>query len=391
MAAKRKQRLSSVKLNLMPPYIAAARKVKAATIATVVLVLLILGAMGIWWRSNAAQIARLNEELQQKSAEASKVKELEDKASRIRSEVQDITTALTILDDIRNSGKEWMGLLLKIREWIPEDVRLTSLTLQGGPTNAQSVVLTGYTTSLRKLRDFYSQLSQSALFTNVQLQYVEKNGAPIPVTGLPPVVPKPPEKPKVGAELGQPSPSGASPAGPGMAPGGAGAPGIPPGAMAGPQAMGAHEPTGGTGARGMPSEASTGPEPMGMPSGAMPGAPGMGAMPPMMGGPMMGGPMFGAGQQQVPIVRDPTAPRNAVYFAIVATLAQPVQVAKSLQPPQPATGMPLGGMPQMGPAVSMGPEAARAEGAAPPTPPEAERGETGGRLGRRRGLGGEEM
>jgi len=48
--------------------------------------------------------------------------------------------------------------------------------------------------------------------------------------------------------------------------------------------------------------------------------------------------MMGAGQQQQ-IIRDPTAPRNAVYFVILATLAKPVQVATSLRPPQPAAGI----------------------------------------------------
>ncbi len=65
---------------------------------------------------------------------------------------------------------------------------------------------------------------------------------------------------------------------------------------------------------------------------------------PMMG---MGGFAMGIGQQQQ-IVRDPTAPRNAVYFMIRATLFRPVQVASTLQPPQPAAGMPGAGMAPMG-------------------------------------------
>ncbi|MGQ9463977.1 MAG: hypothetical protein ACUVRR_13165, partial [Candidatus Fervidibacter sp.] len=88
----------------------------------------------------------------------------------------------------------------------------------------------------------------------------------------------------------------------------------------------------------------------GGPGMEMPGGPpmmgGPGAPPQwaLGGGPMMGaGPMMGGGQQQA-IVRDPTAPRNAVYFSILATLAKPVQVATKLRPSQPA-GMPGMGMP----------------------------------------------
>jgi hypothetical protein len=123
----------------------------------------------------------------------------------------------------------------------------------------------------------------------------------------------------------------------------------------------------------------------------------------MMGGmmgmaPMMGAmPMMGAGQQQQ-IIRDPTAPRNAVYFVILATLAKPVQVATSLRPPQPAAGMmgamggmaPAGGLPPgaMPEEALLGPEAAGA--GAPPSGPAAPPGERAGGIGGRRGIGGME-
>lgn len=84
-------------------------------------------------------------------------------------------------------------------------------------------------------------------------------------------------------------------------------------------------------------------------------------------GPMMGmGQMMSGIQQQLQIpVRDPVAPRNAVYFVILATLARPVQVAASLSPPQTVAGTPTPGamMPGM-----MGP---------PMTEPEAEPEPTG--------------
>ncbi len=92
-----------------------------------------------------------------------------------------------------------------------------------------------------------------------------------------------------------------------------------------------------------------------------------------MGAPMGGGPMMGGMQQQQAITRDPTAPRNAVYFVILATLARPVQVASSLQPTLPAQpGM--GGPGMMGP-MGMGPEFAGPGGpASEPAPPSASGG-----------------
>ena len=375
MARKAVKRPATIKLNLVPPYIAAARMTRAALVVTVIVCLLILGGMGLWWRTNAAEVVRLNETLQQKSQEAQVVSDLENRAQQKRQEVFDISEALKVLDDIRKSGDEWANLMQKIAAWIPEEVKLTGLTLQGSPTNAQSVRLVGYTTSVMKLLDFYSQLSQSALFTSVSLLTVDKNGVPVPVAGLPPVLPKEKPKPEVGAELapqgqqGQPAPTPGAPTpsgGPGMGAHGGPTVGAP---MMGGPGMGMHgAPSGGPG-MGMHGGPTGGPPVMG------PGAPMMmGGMMGMGGMPMGGMPMMGAGQQQQ-IVRDPTAPRNAVYFVILATLAQPVQVATSLQPAQPAAGAgmmaPTGPM-GLGP---MGPEfAGPSAGASEPPPPEATAG-----------------
>jgi len=109
--------------------------------------------------------------------------------------------------------------------------------------------------------------------------------------------------------------------------------------------------------------------------------------------------MMGAGQQQA-ITRDPTAPRNAVYFVILATLARPVQVATSLQPAQPAAGM-VGAMPGMGPMgglppgampeeALLGPEAAGAGTPTGPGAPPPAIGEGAGGIGGRGGIGGAE-
>lgn len=421
MARKAAKRPATVKLNLVPPYIAAARMTRAALVVTVIVCLLILGGMGLWWRTNAAEVVRLNETLQKKSQEAQVVQDLESKAQQKRQEVSDISEALRVLDDIRKSGDEWANIMQKIAAWIPEEVKLTGLTLQGSPTNAQSVVLVGYTTSVMKLRDFYSQLSQSALFSSVAIQAVDKNGVPIPVAGLPPVLPKEKPKPEVGAELAPPGQQGQPAPTPGAPTPGAPMPSVGPGtgmqgAPSGEPGMGMHGgPTGesGMGMHGAPSGgpgmgmhgAPSGGPGMGMHGGPTGGPPAMGPGAPMMGGmmgmaPMMGAmPMMGAGQQQQ-IIRDPTAPRNAVYFVILATLAKPVQVATSLQPAQPAVGM-AGAMGGMGPAgglppgampgeALLGPEAAEAAGAgAPPSGPAAPPGERAGGIGGRAGGLGE--
>jgi hypothetical protein len=361
----------------------------------VIVCLLILGGMGLWWRTNAAEVVRLNETLQKKSQEAQVVQDLESKAQQKRQEVSDISEALKVLDDIRKSGEEWANIMQKIAEWIPEEVKLTGLTLQGSPTNAQSVVLVGYTTSVMKLRDFYSQLSQSAVFSSVAVQAVDKNGVPIPVAGLPPVLPKEKPKPEVGAELAPQGQQGQ----PGLAPGApmpSGGPGMSMhGAPSGGPGMGMHGAPSGEPGMGMHGAPSGGPG-MGMHGGPTGGPPAMGPGAPMMGGmmgmaPMMGAmPMMGAGQQQQ-IIRDPTAPRNAVYFVILATLAKPVQVATSLRPPQPAAGMmgamggmaPAGGLPPgaMPGEALLGPEAAGA--GAPPSGPAAPptEGERAGGIG----------
>jgi len=402
MARKAAKRPATVKLNLVPPYIAAARMTRAALVVTVIVCLLILGGMGLWWRTNAAEVVRLNETLQKKSQEAQVVQDLESKAQQKRQEVSDISEALKVLDDIRKSGEEWANIMQKIAEWIPEEVKLTGLTLQGSPTNAQSVVLVGYTTSVMKLRDFYSQLSQSALFSSVAVQAVDKNGVPIPVAGLPPVLPKEKPKPEVGAELAPQGQQGQ----PGLAPGApmpSGGPGMSMhGAPSGGLGMGMHGAPSGEPGMGMHGAPSGGPG-MGMHGGPTGGPPAMGPGAPMMGGmmgmaPMMGAmPMMGAGQQQQ-IIRDPTAPRNAVYFVILATLAKPVQVATSLRPPQPAAGMmgamggmaPAGGLPPgaMPGEALLDPEAAGA--GAPPSGPAAPPGEGAGGIGGRRGIGGME-
>jgi Tfp pilus assembly protein PilN len=131
MARKSVKKPATIKLNLMPPYIAAARMTRVAAVVTVIVCLLILGGMGLWWQSNAAEIARLNETLQQKTREADEVTALESQAQQKRQEVSDISNALKVLDDIRKSGDEWANIMQKIAAWIPEEVKLTGLTLQG--------------------------------------------------------------------------------------------------------------------------------------------------------------------------------------------------------------------------------------------------------------------
>jgi predicted nucleic acid-binding protein len=114
MARKAAKRPATVKLNLVPPYIAAARMTRAALVVTVIVCLLILGGMGLWWRTNAAEVVRLNETLQKKSQEAQVVQDLESKAQQKRQEVSDISEALKVLDDIRKSGEEWANIMQKI-------------------------------------------------------------------------------------------------------------------------------------------------------------------------------------------------------------------------------------------------------------------------------------
>ncbi|MCS7192174.1 MAG: PilN domain-containing protein [Armatimonadetes bacterium] len=378
MAAKKRKTPGGIKLNLIPPYIAAARKAKNALILTVILCLLIIGGMGLWWQTNASEIVRLEDDLQRKTQEAQEVLNMQNKAQSIRQEIADISNALKVLDDIHQSGQEWANILEKISLWIPKEVRLTAINFEGTSTNAQSVVLMGYTTSVIRLRNFYSQLSQSALFTSVSIITADKNGIPVPVIGLPPVLPKEkPKAPEVTTELapqGQPpspgaTPSAGTPAGPrmgGHGPGGMGGPsmggpGMPGGPPAGPGMGG--PPMGGPGMPGGPPAGpgmgGHGPGGMGGPPMGGPGMPGGPPAGPGMGGPPMGGPGmpgaapmmgqgapmggFGAVQQQQ-IVRDPVAPRNAVYFAIRATLTRPIQVASTLQPPQPVQPAPMPGM-----------------------------------------------
>ncbi len=89
-------------------------------------------------------------------------------------------------------------------------------------------------------------------------------------------------------------------------------------------------------------------EPMGAPPMAGGGAMMRGMMPMMPGA----GGMGGIGTGQVQIVRDPTAPRNVVYFVIMAQLNRPVQVASSLMA-QPTAAAGVGEMPGAMPGVSM--------------------------------------
>lgn len=422
MPAKRGAQPAVPKLNLMPPYIAAAKRLTAAIIGTAVMVVLVLLGMGLWWQSNASVVARLEQDLQQKTQQANEVRQKQEQAEKIRMAVQTLSNRLAILDDIRQSGKQIADLVRQIAAWVPEGVRLTALQFQAGgapggammspagmpgapmgmpgapsmvgpeaaempgmgrmgaptPTAAggtqiNAVTLIGYTQSLYRLADFYSHLSQSDLFTNVQLELFEWNGRPYQGGNLPPILPKPATGKK---EIGQGGPTTTPPGGtaPAATPGAVPAPGM------GAPAMGAHggspAPAGvaGMGAHGGPS-----------PSAPPAGMPAMGMMP-MAGAGAMPGITTGAA-----IVRDPTAPRNAVYFVIRATLKAPLSIAPKLHAASTAGAMGAGAPGAM-------PPGAMAPGA--PTPPAATPspgGATSGGeeeaasrgLGRRR-LGGEE-
>jgi hypothetical protein len=143
-------------------------------------------------------------------------------------------------------------------------------------------------------------------------------------------------------------------------------------------------------------------------SGGLPGAPMPGAqpggMPPMMRmmGPMPGMEAMPGGTTGAALVRDPTAPRNAVYFIIRATLKTPLSIAPKLHAPPPTMagamggGMPGAMMPEAMPGA-MPPGEMPSGGAAPPTVTPSPGGAAPGGeeeaaprgLGRRR-LGGEE-
>jgi hypothetical protein len=426
MPAKRGVQPAVPKLNLIPPHIAAARRLNAAIIGTVVMVIVILAGMGAWWQSTVATVARLQADLQQKTQEADKVRELQRQAKLTRDGVAVLSNRLDILDDIRKSGPQLAGLIRQIAAWVPEGVRLTSWQFQagaapamaggmptspmaaspapsapgmpgapmmpgapgmgmatptaGGGRQVNEVILTGYTLSLYRLAHFYGYLTQSPLFTNVRLDLFEWDGRPYQGGNLPPLLA---QKGKPGKETGQAglapgrtvSPTGGET--PGMTPAMPGAPGAPMGAagMGGHGASPAPMAPGGMGSHG----GSPAPMPMGMP-----GEPGMMGMP---GPGMMGTPGTPAN-----IVRDPTAPRNAVYFVIRATLANPLPIAPKLYAgpaagvpgATPTGGMAPGVMPPGGMAPPSGPPPA---GPGAPSRPAAT-GAEGGREEEARGLGG---
>lgn len=426
------------KLNLMPPHLAAAKRLTMAIVGTTIMALLILAGMGIWWQSTAATVTRLETELQQKTQEADQVRSLQQQAELIRSGVKALSDRLAIWDDIRQSGPQIAQLLRQISSWIPDGVRLTALQFQGGPTptggtalppgmpgapmtagleamgapgmpgmvtsttgapggtQISAVTLIGYTVSLYQLADFYSHLSQSDLFSSVQLALFEWNGRSYQGSHLPPILPKGATGAKaVGQQglspQGQPQPTGPEASGPGGS--------ALPSAPTGEPSMGAHGGPTPMAAPGMGAHGGS-PSPMGAPGMGAQGAPS--GAPPMMGMAPMGAPgmgMMGGGNVSAQIVRDPTAPRNAVYFVIQATLRSPLQIAPKLRAaPQEAAGTPGGAMAPG--AMSPGAMAPGAmPGAAPPTPgvtpssqgssPPPQEGAVGG-IGQRRGLEGEE-
>lgn len=440
MPARRRGGPVVPKLNLIPPHIAAAKRLTMAIIGTTVMIILILAGMGIWWQSTAATVTRLESELRQKTQEADQVRNLQQQAELIRSGVKALSDRLAIWDDIRQSGPQIAQLLRQISSWIPDGVRLTALQFQGGPTpvggtalpsgmpgapamvgpeamgapgmpgmvspptgapsgtQISTVTLIGYTVSLYRLADFYSHLSQSDLFSSVQLDLFEWNGRPYQGSNLPPILSQGATRAKaVGQQglppTGQPQPSGPEAPGPGGS--------APPSAPTGEPSMGAHGGPNPMAAPGMGAHGSAS-SPMGAPGMGVQGGPS--GAPPMMGMAPMGAPGMGmaAGSNvSAQIVRDPTAPRNAVYFIIRATLRSPLQIAPKLRPaPQmAAAGMPGGAMPPGAMSPGAMPPGAMPS-AAPPTMPgarpssqgpsptseeEAARG-----IGRRRGSVGEE-
>ncbi|MCS7223946.1 MAG: hypothetical protein NZ959_05255 [Armatimonadetes bacterium] len=375
MASRRKAIGRTVpKLNLIPPHIRALRYTGIAIGGTVVLTALLIAPMLIWWQANASAIGDLDRAIQEMDPKVKEVQQMESNAGSIRSGVQVLADRLSTLDDLHASGKTWSDGLTRITEWIPEGVRLTSLQLTGGQTQATGVLLIGYTTSVRRLAKFYGHLTLCPHLTEVELQEWEWRGVRYPGAQLPPIVPKE-LKPPTGETVGVlPTPGAGAPGGqmPSVGVGPAAGPGVPPagGAPAG-GAAGGQAPTMAPGGMAGPpggGQQGGGGSPTIQPGQpAMPGGGGA-AMPmmPMMGGAGMGGPGMGMGGpggfgQQVAIVRDPAAPRTAVYFVIRANLKNPLSVggklAAAAAPAAGAggTGMPMmGAMPMMGGGMPMG-------------------------------------
>jgi Tfp pilus assembly protein PilN len=120
-----------------------------------------------------AQIFAAGASLNEVSQELSRLKPALDRLDQIQQARANLRPKLVVLDKAQSDTMRWYGVLVSLKRTVPTHAWLTSLNVEGGRDEAQTVRLTGITESQSMVGETMLRLNATKLYQAVDLDYTQ--------------------------------------------------------------------------------------------------------------------------------------------------------------------------------------------------------------------------
>jgi Tfp pilus assembly protein PilN len=120
-----------------------------------------------------AQIFATGASLNDVNQELSRLKPALDRLAQIEQARANLRPKLVVLDKAQSDTMRWYGVLVSLKRTVPIHAWLTSLTVEGGRDEAQTVRLNGVTESQSMVGETMLRLNATKLYQAVDLDYTQ--------------------------------------------------------------------------------------------------------------------------------------------------------------------------------------------------------------------------
>jgi Tfp pilus assembly protein PilN len=120
-----------------------------------------------------AQIFATGASLNAVNQELSRLKPALDRLDQIQQARANLRPKLVVLDKAQSDTMRWYGVLVSLKRTVPTHAWLTSLTVDGGRDEAQTVRLNGVTESQSMVGETMLRLNATKLYQAVDLDYTQ--------------------------------------------------------------------------------------------------------------------------------------------------------------------------------------------------------------------------
>jgi Tfp pilus assembly protein PilN len=120
-----------------------------------------------------AQIFATGASLSDVNQELSRLKPALDRLDQIQQARATLRPKLVVLDKAQSDTMRWYGVLVSLKQTVPIHAWLTSLTVEGGRDEAQTVRLNGVTESQSMVGETMLRLNATKLYQAVDLDYTQ--------------------------------------------------------------------------------------------------------------------------------------------------------------------------------------------------------------------------